>query len=33
MLRRWLEDVEAFWTLELASFKKYAERTRKKAER
>ena len=27
-LRRWLEDVETFWTLELASFKEYAERTR-----
>jgi DNA-binding transcriptional ArsR family regulator len=27
-LRRWLEDVEVFWSLELASFKEYAERTR-----
>jgi DNA-binding transcriptional ArsR family regulator len=27
-LRRWLDDVEAFWSLELASFKEYAERTR-----
>ncbi len=27
-LRQWLEDVEAFWTLELASFKAHAERTR-----
>jgi DNA-binding transcriptional ArsR family regulator len=32
-LRRWLEDVEAFWTLELASFKNYAERTRGKRKR
>lgn len=32
-LRRWLEDVEAFWTLELASFKEYAERTRGKNKR
>ena len=32
-LRRWIEDVEAFWTLELASFKDYAERTRGKAKR
>lgn len=29
-LRQWLEEVERFWTLELASFKKYAERTRRK---
>ena len=28
-LRRWLDDVEAFWSLELASFKEYAERTRR----
>ena len=27
-LRRWLDDVESFWALELASFKKHAERTR-----
>jgi DNA-binding transcriptional ArsR family regulator len=27
-LRRWLEDVEAFWAGELAAFKEYAERTR-----
>ncbi len=27
-LRRWLDDVETFWALELASFKEYAERTR-----
>ena len=32
-LRRWVEDVEAFWTLELASFKEYAERTRGKNKR
>lgn len=32
-LRRWLEDVEAFWALELASFKEYAERTRGKTKR
>lgn len=29
-LRRWLDDVEAYWNLELASFKEYAERTRGK---
>jgi DNA-binding transcriptional ArsR family regulator len=29
-LRRWVEDVESFWSLELASFKEYAERTRGK---
>jgi len=29
-LRAWLEDVERFWTLELASFKAHAERTRGK---
>ena len=27
-LRRWLDDVEDFWSLELASFRKPAERTR-----
>ena len=27
-LRRWLEDVEAFWTRELDAFKQHAERTR-----
>lgn len=27
-LRAWLEDVERFWTLELASFKAHAEATR-----
>ena len=32
-LRRWVEDVETFWTLELASFKDYAERTRGKNKR
>ncbi len=32
-LRRWLDDVEAFWALELASFKDYAERTRGKGKR
>ncbi len=29
-LRHWVEDVEAFWTHELASFKEHAERTRAK---
>lgn len=29
-LRAWLEDVERFWTLELASFKAHAERTRRR---
>jgi DNA-binding transcriptional ArsR family regulator len=28
MLRGWLDDVEAFWTTELAAFKAHAERTR-----
>jgi DNA-binding transcriptional ArsR family regulator len=27
-LRGWLDEVEAFWTSELASFKEHAERTR-----
>ena len=27
-LRAWLEDVEAFWTVQLASFKDHVERTR-----
>ena len=27
-LREWLEEVEAFWTLELGSFKDHVERTR-----
>lgn len=29
-MRRWLEDVERFWTLELTAFKAHAERTRGK---
>lgn len=29
-LRRWVDDVEKFWTGELAAFKDYAERTRGK---
>ena len=29
-LREWLEEVEAFWTMELAAFKAHAERTRSK---
>ncbi len=32
-LRRWLDDVETFWSLELTSFKEYAERTRGKSKR
>jgi len=32
-LRRWLDEVEAFWTRELQAFKDYAERTRGKARR
>jgi DNA-binding transcriptional ArsR family regulator len=27
-LRHWLEEVEAFWTLELQAFQQHAERTR-----
>jgi DNA-binding transcriptional ArsR family regulator len=27
-LRHWLEDVEAFWAVELSSFKEHTERTR-----
>jgi DNA-binding transcriptional ArsR family regulator len=27
-LRRWLDDVDRFWTLELAAFKAHAEKTR-----
>jgi DNA-binding transcriptional ArsR family regulator len=27
-LRRWIEEVEAFWRLELDAFKEHAERTR-----
>ncbi len=30
MLRGWLDEVEAFWTAELAAFKAHAERTRSK---
>ncbi len=30
-LRTWLEEVERFWTMELASFKAHAERTRRKS--
>jgi DNA-binding transcriptional ArsR family regulator len=29
-LREWIEDVEAFWTVQLASFKDHVERTRGK---
>lgn len=29
-LRRWLDEVETFWSLELGAFKEYAERTRGK---
>ena len=32
-LRSWVEDVERFWTMELASFKRHAERTRGKRAR
>ena len=32
-LREWLEEVEAFWTVELAAFKAHAERTRSKRRR
>ncbi len=32
-LRRWVEDVEAFWESELSSFKAYAEQTRGKAKK
>jgi DNA-binding transcriptional ArsR family regulator len=32
-LRRWLDEVETFWTRELHAFKDYAERTRGKAPR
>jgi DNA-binding transcriptional ArsR family regulator len=27
-LRHWLDEVQAFWTLELQAFKQHAERTR-----
>jgi DNA-binding transcriptional ArsR family regulator len=30
-LRRWLDEVETFWSRELDAFKEYAERTRGKA--
>src|SRR5262245_7914492 len=29
-LRQWLDQVEAFWTVELAAFKAHVERTRRK---
>jgi DNA-binding transcriptional ArsR family regulator len=29
-LREWVEDIEAFWTVQLASFKDHVERTRGK---
>jgi hypothetical protein len=32
-LRRWLDEVEAFWTAELDAFKQYAERTRGRTRR
>ena len=32
-LRRWLDEVETFWSRELEAFKDYAERTRGKAKR
>jgi DNA-binding transcriptional ArsR family regulator len=32
-LRRWLDEVEAFWTGELGAFQRYAERTRGKGRR
>jgi DNA-binding transcriptional ArsR family regulator len=32
-LRSWVEQVEAFWTRELASFKEYAEKTAKRERR
>ena len=32
-LRSWVEDVERFWTMELASFKRHAEKTRGKRAR
>jgi DNA-binding transcriptional ArsR family regulator len=32
-LRRWLDEVEQFWTNELAAFKAHAERTRGRARR
>ena len=32
-LRRWLDEVETFWSRELEAFKEYAERSRTKAKR
>lgn len=32
-LRRWIDEVEAFWAAELDSFKDYAERTRGRPKR
>lgn len=32
-LRRWVEEVESFWTAELDAFKEHVERTRGKAKR
>ena len=32
-LHRWLDEVEAFWAVELASFKAHAERTRGRKKR
>ena len=32
-LRGWLEEVEEFWTAELAAFKAHAERTRPRVKR
>jgi DNA-binding transcriptional ArsR family regulator len=32
-LREWLEEVERFWSLELAAFKAHAEKTRGKRDR
>ena len=29
-LRRWLDEVDQFWTVQLASFKDHVDRTRKK---
>ncbi len=33
VLRRWLDEVDSFWKLELRAFKRHAERTRGKAKR
>jgi len=32
-MRKWLDEVETFWTLELDAFKKHAEQTRGKGKR